>query len=344
MAQAAGPVAAAEAGLTYVNDDDPGITREGAGEAVRYRQPDGRPLRDEATLARIASLVIPPAWTHVWICADPDGHIQATGRDMRGRKQYRYHPRWRAHRDGAKFAHMAAFGRALPAIRAKVEAGLSRRDLSRDRVIALIVRLLEETLARVGNDEYARDNKSFGLTTLKRRHLKADRDGLWLEFRGKAGVQHRAAIGDRRLARLVRRVADLPGQRLFQWVDGDGTRHDVGSADVNAWLKEAAGADVTAKDFRTWAATLSAARHLARRDPPASEAEAKRAIVACVKETAGLLGNTPAVCRAAYIHPEVFTGWRRGALAAFRDGDGPAAEAALIAFLDDIAAAVERDA
>lgn len=337
MASIEGPAAARQAGLAYVNDDDPGIAREGSADSFRYRLPGGKFLRSKADLARIAALVIPPAWTQVWICTDPRGHIQATGRDGRGRKQYRYHADWRAHRDAAKFGHMAAFGRLLPVIRAAVTRDLARRDLSRERVTALVVRLLEATLIRVGNDEYARDNGSFGLTTLRRRHLKEEGERLRLDFKGKSGVRHAVTIGDRRLARLVRQVADLPGQRLFQWLDDDGVRHQLGSADVNAWLKAVSDADITAKDFRTWAATLAAARTLALVDPPLSEAEAKRALAACVKDTARLLGNTPAVCRAAYIHPRVFTGWRAGALKShFGDPEAPG-EAALIAFLESVA-------
>ncbi len=329
--------AAKEAGLRYVNDDDPGITRERAGDDFAYRGVDGRKLRDAETLGRIKALVIPPAWTDVWICAQPRGHIQATGRDVRGRKQYRYHAKWRETRDTAKFAHMAAFGRALPRSRAAVDADLRRRDLSRERVLATIVRLLELTLVRIGNDEYARSNKSFGLTTLRNRHLKTEGAALVLDFRGKSGVRHKAKIGDRRVANIVRKLHDMPGQRLFQYQDDDGMPRQIDSADVNDYLRDISGEDITAKDFRTWAATLAAAQQLAVADPPLSEAEAKRQLVTCVKETAGLLGNTPAVCRKAYIHPEVFTGWRAGALAGRFTGDLDADEAALIGFLDSIA-------
>lgn len=336
LSRAAAPDVAREAGLTHVNDDDPGISREPAGEGFRYRGPDGKLVRDKAVLARIASLLIPPAWTDVWICADRQGHIQATARDARCRKQYRYHPDWHAHRDEAKFAHMAEFGRALPRIRARVKADLARRDLSRERVLATVVSLLEATLVRVGNDEYARTNKSFGLTTLRSRHLKDDGDALRLAFKGKSGVAHDVRVGDRRLKTLIRKLKDLPGQRLFQYVDATGARHPIGSADVNAYLREISGADITAKDFRTWAATLSAARALALADPPLSDAEAKRQMAATVKDTAGLLGNTPAVCRKAYIHPEVFTGWRAGALKGRFEGRDED-EAALIRFLEDLA-------
>jgi DNA topoisomerase-1 len=328
--------AAKEAGLRHVNDDDPGIARRPTGDGFAYHGPDGTRLRDKAALARIKALVIPPAWIDVWICADPRGHIQATGRDVRGRKQYRYHAKWRETRDTAKFGHMAAFGRALPAIRAAVDKDLGRRDLSRERVLATVVRLLEQTLVRIGNDEYARTNKSFGLTTLRNRHLKADGAALVLDFRGKSGVRHRARIGDRRIATIVRRLRELPGQRLFQYED-DGVIYQIGSSDVNDYLRAVSCEDITAKDFRTWAATLAAAQQLAAADPPLSEVEAKRQLVACVKDTARLLGNTPAVCRKAYIHPQVFTGWRAGALAGRFTGDLDRDEAALIRFLDSIA-------
>jgi DNA topoisomerase-1 len=293
-------------------------------------------VRDRKTLARIAALAIPPAWSDVWICADAAGHIQATGRDARGRKQYRYHADWRTWRDAAKFGHMAGFGRALPAIRAAVARDLARRDLSRERVLATIVRLLEATLIRIGNDEYARENKSFGLTTLRSRHVREDGPALLLDFKGKSGIRHRARVEDRRVATIIRKLGDLPGQRLFQYQDADGSVHQLGSADVNAYLRDIAGAEITAKDFRTWAATLAAARLLAAADPPLSDAEAKRAMAACVRETATRLRNTAAVCRAAYIHPQVFTGWRAGALAGRFSGELDADEAALLDFLDGV--------
>lgn len=331
----AGRTAARKAGLTYADDSASGIDRQGSPGSFSYRR-DGRMVRDKATLARIAALAIPPAWTEVWICADPRGHIQATGRDVRGRKQYRYHADWRQYRDTAKFRQMAAFGKALPTIRAAVAADLGRRDLSREKVLATVVRLLEDTLVRVGNDEYARANKSFGLTTLRSRHVKADGSAIQLDFKGKSGVRHRLRINDRRVLTVIRKLGDLPGQRLFQFIDADGQAHAIGSTDVNDYLREISGADITSKDFRTWAATLAAARQLALSDPPLSDAEAKRAIARCVKETAGLLRNTPAVCRAAYIHPGVFDGWRAGALAGRFVGEPDADEAALIAFLASV--------
>jgi DNA topoisomerase-1 len=311
-------------------------TREG----FDYVDAKGRQVRDARTLRRIRDLVIPPAWETVWISPAANGHIQATGRDARGRKQYRYHARWRATRDESKFVHMAAFGRALPLIRQRVEHDLRRPGLSRDKVLATVVRLLEQTLIRVGNDQYARENHSFGLTTLRGRHVHADGAKLYLEFKGKSGVRRRAGIADRRLARTIRRLQDLPGQHLFQYVDAAGERHAVGSSDVNAYLREITGAHVTAKDFRTWAGTLAAAKALALQPPPASAAEAKRLTSLCVKATAGLLGNTPAVCRAAYIHPAVLAAFAESGLPqGFARADGEALEAELLEFLDALAAA-----
>ncbi len=329
--------AARDAGLHYSSDEEPGISRSGAPGRFRYKKPGGGKVGDKPTLARIKALVLPPAWQAVWICPDPRGHIQATGRDARGRKQYRYHEQWHAHQTSAKFAQMAAFGRALPAIRAAVDHDLARRNLSRERVLATIVRLLETTLIRIGNEDYARTNKSFGLTTLRTRHLKKDGAALLFDFRGKSGVRHRTRITDRRARTVIKRLRELPGQRLFQYEDEQGAPHSIGSADVNDYLREISGADITAKDFRTWAATLAAARTLAVANPPLSDAEAKRAITACVMTTASALGNTPAVCRAAYIHPQVFDGWRAGALHGSFEGELEADEKALIAFLDSVA-------
>lgn len=325
--------AARRAGLRYVNDDEPGLQREAAKVGFRYRAMSRRVLRDHATLARVAALAVPPAWTDVWICADPMGHIQATGRDRRGRKQYRYHIDWQRFASAAKFGQLAAFGRALPAIRAKVAADLARHELCRERVLAAIVRLLEETLIRVGNDEYARDNNSFGLTTLRSRHVREEGTQLLLDFKGKSGIHHRARVCDRRVATIIRKLGDLPGQRLFQYPESDGTLHRLGSADVNDYLRRISGADITAKDFRTWAATLMAARLLAGSDPPLLDAQAKHIVTSCVRLTAKRLRNTAAVCRAAYIHPGVFTGWRAGALAGRFSGAPEADEAALLAFL-----------
>jgi len=329
----------APAGLHHVSDDEPGLRRQRCGGGFSYRHADGRLVRDRVTLERIRRLGIPPAYADVWICPDPLGHIQATGRDARGRKQYLYHPWWREARDGAKFARMAAFGRALPKIRARTEADAARPGLTHAKVVAVVVQLLERTLIRVGNDEYARSNKSFGLTTLRNQHVTVDGTAILFDFRGKSGVKHQMRLRDRRLARVLRACQDLPGQRLFQYRDADGALRPIGSHDVNAYLREAAGEHFTAKDFRTWAATLAAIEHLADAPQPASKAAAKRAVAECVKATAGRLGNTPAVCRAAYIHPEVFHAFEAGALADCFAPDAPEDhEAALLAFLDALEA------
>lgn len=332
--------AADAAGLIYVADDEPGISRRMTAAGFVYTGPDGKAITDARTLDRIAKLVIPPAYTDVWICAKPKGHIQATGRDARGRKQYRYHPVWRSVRDQDKFARMAAFGRALPAIRRRVEADLRRKGLPREKVLAAVVRLLELTLIRVGNTEYARTNKSFGLTTLRDRHAKIEGGQLRFQFKGKSGVVHTTGLRDRRLARIVKGCQDIPGQRLFQYLDDAGERHAIESADVNAYLREISSCDFTAKDFRTWAGTLAAAKSLALQPPPASEREAKQAVTLCVKATAGLLGNTPAVCRAAYIHPEVLTAFTTHRLPkTFATCQGEQCERAVLRFLDKLAKA-----
>ncbi len=296
---------AAAAGLRYVNDDEPGISRRRAGRSWSYRAADGSLVRDPGTLARIRSLAVPPAWTEVWICRTDDGHIQATGRDARGRKQYRYHPRWREHRDEGKFGRVVAFADALERIRARVDEDLARPGLPREKVLAAIVRLLELTLIRVGNDEYARLNRSFGLSTLKDRHARIEGSRVRFRFRGKAGIVHEVGLRDRRLATVVKRCRDLPGQELFQYVDDDGTARDVRSDDVNDYIREASGGPFSAKDFRTWAGTVLAFRALRMMDPPTGITQAKRSVVAAVKETAERLGNTPAVARSAYVHPAV---------------------------------------
>jgi DNA topoisomerase-1 len=330
-------------GLTYVSDEDPGIRRTRSGDGFVYLGPGGKAVKDPAVLERIRKLAIPPAYDAVWICPDPCGHIQATGRDARGRKQYRYHPDWRASRDESKYARMAAFGRALPGIRARVDADLRRHGLPKEKVLAAVIRLLELTLIRVGNDEYARSNKSFGLTTLRDRHARFHGAQVRFEFKGKSGVKHSTGVRDRRLARLVKACQDIPGQRLFQYLDEHGQRHPVGSADVNAYLHEITGEAFTAKDFRTWAGTLAAAKALAAQPAPASEREAKAAVTLCVKATAGLLGNTPAVCRAAYIHPEVLTAFAGRRLPkVFARAEGAKLETAMLKFLDALAAEVEQ--
>jgi DNA topoisomerase I len=293
------------AGLTYVSDHEPGIRRIPSDVGFDYQAPSGDMIDDTETLDRIRALAIPPRWTDVWICADADGHIQATGRDARGRKQYRYHTRWREHQDSAKYDRMAAFGRALPKLRERVEHDLSRRGMPREKVLAAVVRLLELTLIRVGNDEYARKNKSFGLTTLRKRHVDVHGAAVEFDFRGKSGKDHRTGIHDRRLARVIRACEELHGQRLFQYVGEDGHTHAVGSHDVNAYIHDATGQHFTAKDFRTWAGSLMAAQLLAACEQASSETQRKHVVSDCVKEVARKLGNTPAVCRSSYIHPGV---------------------------------------
>ncbi len=296
-------------GLTYVSDHDPGLRRVPSGSGFDYEDGDGGAIDDRETLERILRLAIPPAWTQVWICPDPEGHIQATGRDARGRKQYRYHPLWRAHQEGAKYDRMAAFGRALPRLRAHVDKDLCRRGMPREKVLAAVVRLLELTLIRVGNDQYARDNKSFGLTTLRKRHVDVHGAGVVFEFRGKSGKQHRTLLHDQRLARVIRACEELRGQRLFQYLGEDGHTHAVSSHDVNAYIHAAVGDHCTAKDFRTWAGSLMAAQLLAACERAESQAQHKHVVADCVKQVASRLGNTPAVCRSSYIHPEVIAAY-----------------------------------
>jgi DNA topoisomerase-1 len=324
--------------LTYVNDNEPGITRRKAGMGFSYRWPDGTLVKDHDTLGRIRKLAIPPAYTDVWICADPNGHIQATGRDAKGRKQYRYHPEWTELQSQTKYARMAAFGRALPAIRERVAADLGLRGLPREKVLAAVVRLLELTLIRVGNDEYARAHNHFGLTTMRDRHAKIEGSGIQFEFQGKSGIKHKTKVTDRRLARVVKACQDVPGQRLFQYVDEAGERQAIGSADVNGYLREITGENFTAKDFRTWAGTIAAAKALALQPQPESAAEAKRLVTLCMKATSGLLGNTPAVCRSAYVHPAVLDAFIEHRLpAAFAEAEGDAYEQAVLEFLDKLA-------
>jgi DNA topoisomerase-1 len=320
------------AGLTYVNDHEPGIRRMIGRLGADYFDAHGKRIIVEETLARIRKLAIPPAWTDVWISPDARGHIQAVGRDARGRKQYRYHDDWQAARGAHKFHRMRAFGRALPKLRARVETDLARKGLPREKVLAGAVRLLEVTLIRVGNDEYARANKSFGLTTLRKRHVTLSGAGAVFEFKGKSGKSHRTGFHDRRLANLLRRCEELPGQRLFQYLDETGARHHVGSHDVNDYLREAMGEDFSAKDFRTWAATLAAARALCLEGAEGS-AHPKRTINTCVKAVAGLLGNTAAVCRASYIHPTVFEAFEAGGLSPSLAKEADAAERALLRLL-----------
>ena len=326
--------APAPAGLTYVCDQDPGLRRLNTARGFAYRDPQGRPVRDPATLDRISALVIPPAWTDVWISPDPRGHIQATGRDARGRKQYRYHALWRQVRDSGKYDRLIAFGRALPRLRQRVEGDLARRGLPREKVLAAVVRVMEMTLIRVGNEEYARSNRSFGLTTLRNRHARVGSAGAQFDFRGKSGKLHSTGFRDRRLARILKACQDLPGQRLFQYLDEEGRRHAVQSDDVNAYLRDAIGEDFSAKDLRTWAGTLSAARALVSLPQCAGEAEARRSVNVCVKAVAGVLGNTPAVCRAAYIHPAVLEAYAAGTLALKGAPESRAFELSVLRFLE----------
>jgi DNA topoisomerase-1 len=302
------------AGLRHSSDDRPGIARRRAGRGFTYRGPDGRTIRDERTLARIRALAVPPAWTDVWISTDPTGHLQATGRDARGRKQYRYHARWRARRDDDKFERILAFAGLLPRIRRRVNRDLARRSLTREKVVAAVVRLLELTLIRVGNDEYARLNRSFGLTTLKDRHAIIQGSTVRFRFRGKSGREHDVDIRDRRLAGIVRRCRELPGQELFQYLDDEGRPQDVTSDDVNAYLRDAAGADVTARDFRIWAGTVLAYRALCASGVAGDERSARRAVVEAVRISADALGNTAAVARRSYVHPAVLEAYLDGAI------------------------------
>jgi DNA topoisomerase-1 len=314
--------------LRHATDRRPGITRRRAGRGFVYRDADGRTIRDPEVLARVRALAVPPAWTDVWICPAPNGYLQATGRDARCRKQYRYHTRYRNRREAAKYERLIAFASALPKIRARVDEDLARNGLDRQKVLAAIVRLLELTLIRVGNDEYARLNRSFGLTTLRDRHASVRGSSVRFRFRGKSGRLHEVGLRDRRLASIVRRCQDLPGQELFQYVGEDGEPVDIASDDVNDYLRSIA-PDVTAKDFRTWAGTVLAYRALRALDPPESDRQATRNVVAAIRETADLLGNTPAVCRKAYVHPVVveayLDGRLRGALLQAVEDDGTSA-------------------
>ena len=314
---------AERAGLVYVSDAIPGYRRLRVGQRFRYRLPDGRWLKARRELQRITQLAIPPAYEEVWICMDPRGHVQATGRDARGRKQYRYHPEWRSVRDDAKFDRMTTFAEALPRLRRRLARDLALSGLPRQKVLAVVISILDATRVRVGNVEYARGNKSFGLATLLNRHVSFIRDGrALLNFRGKSGVPHEVLIDDRRIARIVRHCQELPGQQLFQYVTDDGQRAPIDSGQVNDYLGEAMGNDFTAKDFRTWGATLQAILLLARTPVPedAAERSFKIEINAVVKRVAAELRNTPAVCRTSYINPIVFDAWRSGAIRKFFSG------------------------
>jgi DNA topoisomerase I len=303
---------AAAAGLRYVNDERlPGIRRIGR-TRVRYVDQHGRTVTDREVLARIKSLAVPPAWTNVWICPDARGHLQATGRDARGRKQYRYHPRWREVRDEVKYGRLLDFAAALPALRDRVAADLRLSGLPRDKVLATVVSLLEKTLIRVGNEEYARANRSYGLTTMRNAHAKVTSGGIHFEFRGKSGVTHRVGVQDARLARIVKACRDLPGYELFQYESDDGQRCGVGSADVNDYVRQVCGEAFTAKDFRTWAGTVLVARALADAEPPETATAGKHAVVQAIESAAKRLGNTVAVCRKSYVHPVVVEAFLEG--------------------------------
>ena len=304
------------AGLRYTTDTKPGIRRVKAGKTFRYYSAEGRRVTSAEDLARIRSLVIPPAWEEVWICPDPKGHLQATGRDARGRKQYRYHPKWRQVRDETKFDRMIGFAQALPRIRRHTSRDMRRTGVPREKVLATVVQLLEKTLIRVGNDEYAKQNRSFGLTTLRDGHVDVRAGRVRFSFRGKSGVEHEVDLEDRRLARIIKACRDLPGYDLFQYVGENGERCTVGSADVNAYLKEITGEEYTSKDFRTWAGTVLAAQMLREIGASRTQTESKRKIVSAVESVAKKLGNTKAVCRKCYIHPAIFDAYVDGSMTA----------------------------
>jgi DNA topoisomerase-1 len=307
-------VSAAEAGLRYVSDATPGIRRKKSGRSFRYVDPAGKPVTAPEQIARIRKLAIPPAYTDVWICPDPRGHIQATGRDARGRKQYRYHPRWREIRDETKFTRLLAFAEVLPRVRDAVDADLALPGLPKKKVLATVVRLLEWTCIRVGNEEYARSNKSFGLTTLKDQHVEVSGSRIRFEFRGKSGKTHVCDVSDRRLARIVDRCQAIPGQELFQFIDEDGKRQSINSEDVNGYIREIAGADFSAKDFRTWTGTMLAAAALRERGPARTVKEAKSSFLRAIDRVSDQLNNTRAVCRKYYIHPALFESYSEGTL------------------------------
>jgi DNA topoisomerase-1 len=307
-------LAAAEAGLVYVSDAGPGITRKAINGRFAYYDSKGELIRDDAVLRRVRALAVPPAYSDVWICPKANGHIQATGRDAKGRKQYRYHPRWTEVRDHNKYEHMVAFARGLPRLRARLRADMRRTGLPREKVLATIVYLLENTLIRVGNEDYAQANKSFGLTTLRNRHVAVDGGALRFRFKGKSGKAWNVTLRDRRVAKVIRACQDLPGQHLFEYLDGDGQVRTVDSSEVNAYLREASGQDVTAKDFRTWHGTVLAALALSEFEGFDSQAHAKKQVKAAIERVASRLGNTPTICRKCYVHPEIFKTYLDGAL------------------------------
>jgi len=306
--------AAESAGLVYVDDQSLGLTRRKSGKGWSYREATGAKISEKAVIERINRIGIPPAYTDVWICSDERGHIQATGRDAKGRKQYRYHERFREVRDSTKYEHMLTFAEVLPGIRERIDADMGRRGLPREKVLATVVRLLETTMIRVGNADYAKQNKSYGLTTLNDRHVKIEGGELRFRFKGKSGKQWNLKLADRRVAKIVKQSQDLPGQHLFQYLDEDGEQREVTSSDVNAYLREISGSDITAKDFRTWTGTVLAALALAEFEKFDSEAAAKKNVRAAIEKVSAKLGNTPAVCRRCYVHPEVIDSYMSQAL------------------------------
>ena len=306
--------AAVEAGLFYVTDEDPGITRQKSGAGWRFIDPKGQTIKDYWERKRIEKIGVPPAYTDVWISPRANGHIQATGRDAKGRKQYRYHPDWTAARDSAKYERMSEFGAILPGLRKRVASDMRKQGLPREKVLATIVSLLEKTLIRVGNEDYAKDNKSFGLTTLRNRHLDIEGSTLRFDFKGKSGKTWNLDLKDKRVAKVVRSIQDLPGQHLFQYVDEEGKRQPVSSMDVNDYLREATGKDITAKDFRTWAGTVLAAMALREFEAVDGQAAMKRNVKAAIERVASRLGNTPTICRKCYVHPQVLDAYLDGGL------------------------------
>jgi DNA topoisomerase-1 len=329
-----------DVGLVYTSDQSPGISRKRVGDGFEYFGVNGRPITSERTLRRIRSLAIPPAYEQVWICPLENGHLQATGKDARGRKQYRYHPQFREIRDHSKFDKMIEFGEALPSIHERLNQDLSRHGLPREKVLATVVSLLEKSLVRVGNDQYAKQNRHYGLTTLRNRHVSVDGADIRFSFMGKSGIRHKISLKDRRLARVVAKLQDLPGQELFQYEDDDGNLHRVSSNDVNGYLKDISGQDFTAKDFRTWAGTVLAITHLLERESGSTQRELKAAVTSVMKEVARELGNTPAVCRRCYVHPSVITCFQAGQLHGMMlAADAPeCAEEMVVGFLRKMAA------
>lgn len=308
------PCEALDAGLVYSKDAQPGISRVKKGDSFQYFYADGRPVKDEKTLDRIRSLAIPPAYDRVWICPDPNGHLQATGLDAKRRKQYRYHPRFREVREASKFAKLLTFAEMLPVIRERVKADLARQGMPREKALAAVVYLLERSLIRVGNEEYARSNKHYGLTTMLNEHAEVEGSHVKFKFVGKSGIKHEIDVNDRRLAKIVAKAQELPGQELFGYIDENGVCRDVTSTDVNAYLREITGGEFTAKDFRTWAATVAALVELASRQPPANKRGGSMAVTEVMRAVSSKLGNTPAICRKCYVHPAVVQAYLDGRL------------------------------